>query len=129
MSLAQLASNLSQAERRVESLVAKYRATGYTYHPKISQICPNDEDYDMVWTLLDHEAQLIGQRPTGLAFHEISVIQKAFLTLFGDKNLIPAMNLYVCEILGLGDSDKTNEDITLSVQKRLYLSYRKSYFL
>ena len=72
------------------------------YNPLLSQTLNTDELHNMFWTSLDHDIQLISRRSQDLNDHEINLVQKGLHMLHSEGKLVPAANLYIELILGVG---------------------------
>ena len=72
------------------------------YSPLLSGMFNTTEQSNMFWVSLDHDIQLISRRSQNLEDHEINLTQKAFKLLHSADKFIPAANLYVELILGVG---------------------------
>ena len=91
----------SPTRANVVGLVEHYRDQT-EYNPLLSRIFNNSELSDMFWVSLDHDIQLISQRSQDLEDHEISIVQKAFKVLHTEDRFVPAANIYVELVLGVG---------------------------
>lgn len=71
-------------------------------HPAVSQLCQSREFKRIFCNSLNHDLHVICQRSQVLAHGEVTAIQKAFAILMEkEEDLVPAVELYVDEILGL----------------------------
>ena len=84
----------------MRDIVKDFRCVN-TLHPVVSELCQSPELKEIFWASLKQDLHVICQRSQTLAHGEITAIQKAFAVLMENKHLIPAVGLYVDEILGL----------------------------
>ena len=86
---------------KVHDIINSYRSVN-TLHPVVSDLCQSPDFKQIFWSSLNQDLHVICQRSQTLAHGEITAIQKAFAVLMEKKeNIIPAIELYVDEILGL----------------------------
>ena len=86
---------------RVRDLVQKYRSVK-EINSTLASLLESAHLKRMFWDALHHDLHVIRRRSQNLADNEITVNQKAFATLMGDKNdQNSALALYVDEIIGL----------------------------
>ena len=91
----------STQDANVRSIVNSYRSIEIL-HPIVTSLYESPELKQMFWDTLKHDLHVIHQRSQNLADSEITVIQKAFKHLMdNEEDEIPAVELYVEEILGL----------------------------
>ena len=94
-------SSISPAQANLLGLFEHY-CDQTEYNPLLSRVFNTTELSNMFWVSLDHDIQLISQRSQNLEDHEISLTQKAFKLLHSEDKFVPAANIYVELILGLG---------------------------
>ena len=87
-------------DSKMRDIVKDFRCVN-TLHPVVSELCQSPELKEAFWTSLNQDLHVICQRSQTLAHGEVTAIQKAFAVLMENKHLIPAVGLYVDEILGL----------------------------
>lgn len=87
-------------DTKVRDIVNNCRSVNIL-HPVVSELCQSPEFKQIFWGSLNQDLHVICQRSQILAHGEITPIQKAFAVLMEKKDLIPAVELYVDEILGL----------------------------
>ena len=86
-----------------------------TLHPVVAELCQLPEFKQNFWDVLNQELHVICQRSQILAHGEVTVIQKAFMVLMQNNgDIIPAIDLYVNEILGLKFVSETERATILS---------------
>ena len=101
-------------EIKVRDIVNSYRSIN-TLHPVVSELYQSPELKQIFWSSLNQDLHVICQRSQTLAHGEITAIQKAFAVLMEKKeNFIPALELYVNEILGLKFVSETDRATILS---------------
>lgn len=97
----------------VRDIVNSYRSAN-TLHRVVSELCESPEFNDIFCSSLKQDLHVICQRSQILAHGEITAIQKAFAVLMEKKeDLIPAVELYVDEILGLKFVSEADRDTIL----------------
>ena len=87
-------------DSKMHDIVKDFRYVN-TLHPVVSELCQSSELKEIFWASLNQDLHVICQRSQTLAHGEITVFQKAFAVLMENKLVIPAVGLYVDEILGL----------------------------
>ena len=87
-------------DSKMRDIVKDFRCLN-TLHPVVSELCQSPELKEIFWASLNQDLHVICQRSQTLAHGEITAIQKAFAVLMENKLVIPAVGLYVDEILGL----------------------------
>ena len=117
-------------DTKVRDIVKDFRCVN-TLHPVISELCQSPELKEMFWASLNQDLHVICQRSQTLAHGEITAIQKAFAVLMENKHLIPAVGLYVDEILGLKFVSEIGRATTLTtmIQTRQSILGRTSIIL
>ena len=91
----------SYFDTKVEDLVNSCRSVN-TLHPAVSELCQLPNFKEIFWNSLNQDLHVVCQRSQSVAHGEITLIQKAFVVLMRmEEDIIPAINLYVDEILGL----------------------------
>ena len=91
----------SNLDTKVRDIVDSCRSVS-TLHHAVAELCQSPQFEQTFWISLNQDLHVIGQRSQVLANGEITAIQKAFARLMEKKDdLIPAVQLYVDEILGL----------------------------
>ena len=109
-----MSTSYSHLDTKVRDLVNSYRSVN-VLQPVISGLCQLPEFEQIFWDSLNQDLHVIRQRSQILAHGEISVIQKAFAVLMQKKeDIIPAIHLYVDEILGLHYISETERTTTLN---------------
>lgn len=100
-------------EIKVHDIVTSYRSINIL-HPVVSELCQSPEFKQIFWSSLNQDLHVICQRSQTLAHGEITAIQKAFAVLMENKeDFMPAVELYVNEILGLKFVSETDRATTL----------------
>ena len=96
-----MTTSYSHLDTKVFDLVSSCRSVN-KLHPAISGSCQIPEFKQIFCNSLNHDLHVIRQRSQILAHGEITIIQKAFALLMQkEEDIIPAIHLYVDEILGL----------------------------
>ena len=109
-----MSTSLSDLDTKAYNLVDNYRSVD-TLHPTVSELCQVLEFKQVFWDSLNHEFHVICQRSQLIAHGEITIIQKAFAILMQKKkDILPAIELYVDEILGLKFVSETERTTTLN---------------
>ena len=89
------------SDSRVQQLVIHYGGIE-VLHPTISELMKSEALYEMFQRSVEQELRILQSRSPHLADHEISIVQKAFITLMSsDEHQAGAAELYVEEIIGL----------------------------
>lgn len=100
-------------DSKMRDIVKDFRCVN-TLHPVVSELCQSPELKEAFWASLNQDLHVICQRSQTLAHGEITAIQKAFAVLMENKHLIPAVGLYVDEILGLKFISEEGRPTTLA---------------
>lgn len=109
-----MSTSHSHLDTKVYDLVIKYRSVD-TLHPTVSELCQLHEFKQIFWDSMNHDFHVICQRSQIIAHGEITIIQKAFAILMQQKeDIIPAIGLYVDEIIGLKLVSETERATTLN---------------
>lgn len=109
-----MSTSYSHLETKVRDVINSYRSVN-VLQPVVSELCQLPEFEQIFWDSLNQDLHVIRQRSQILAHGEISVIQKAFAVLMQKKeDIIPAIHLYVDEILGLYYISETERTTTLN---------------
>ena len=96
-----MSTSLLQLDNKVCDIVSSCRAVD-TLHPVVSKLCQLPDFKQNFWDSLNQDLHVICQRSQIIIHGEITIIQKAFAVLMQRKeDVIPAIDLYVNEILGL----------------------------
>lgn len=104
----------SNLDTKVRDIVNNCRSVN-VLHPVVSELCQSSEFRQMFWSTLNQDLHVICQRSQILAHGEVTVIQKAFAVLMEKtEDLIPAVELYVDEILGLKFVSGTHRTTSLN---------------
>lgn len=108
-----MSASYSNPDTMVRDIVNSYRSAN-TLHRVVSELCESPEFNDIFCSSLKQDLHVICQRSQILAHGEITAIQKAFAVLMEKKeDLIPAVELYVDEILGLKFVSEADRDTIL----------------
>lgn len=111
------------AELKVKNLVSSYRSLR-SYVPLLSEMLQPLEFRRLFWLSLKHDLFVLRQRSQDLADNEITITQRAFITLSeGGQYRVPSANIYMLEILGLGFIPNA-ETINNAIQTRVSVLQR-----
>ena len=100
-------------DSKMRDIVRDFRCVN-TLHPVVSELCQSPELKEAFWASLNQDLHVICQQSQTLAHGEITAIQKAFAVLMENKHVIPAVGLYVDEILGLKFISEEGRPTTLT---------------
>ena len=104
--------DMSLADQKVNDLITAFHdpenPNDTTFNPVILQVFDTKEKLKTFWDGLYHNTRIIYLRSWDLNDYEVSVTQKAFITLFEHRHFTAASNLYFQEILGWGDADTSD---------------------
>ena len=123
-----MSTSYSHLDTKVRDIVNSYHSVN-TLHPVISELCQLPEFKQGFWDSLNQDLHVICQRSQLLVHGEVTVIQKAFAILMQKKeDIIPAIDLYVDEILGLKFVSETDRAtaLTTMIQTRRSILGRTS---
>ena len=112
---------------KVRDIVNGYRSVN-VLHPVVSELFQSPGFPDIFWRSFNQDLQVICQRSQTLVHGEVTAIQKAFAVLMKKEDLIPAVELYVNEILGLDLVSESDRSATLNamIQTRHFILDRTS---
>ena len=123
-----MSTSYSHLDTKVRDIVNSYHSMN-TLHPVVSVLCQLPEFKQAFWDSLNQDLHVICQRSQLLVHGEVTVIQKAFAILMQKKeDIIPAIDLYVDEILGLKFVSETDRAtaLTTMIQTRRSILGRTS---
>ena len=101
-------------DSKVSDTVNSYRSVD-TLHPIVTELCQLPDFKQDFWNCLNQDLHVICQRSQAFLHGEITIIQKGFFILMQNKeDIIPAIDLYVNEILGLKFVPDTERTKTLN---------------
>ena len=113
-----MSTSNSHLDTKVRDIVNNYHSVN-TLHPVVSELCQLPEFKQAFWDSLNQDLYVICQRSQLLVHGEVTVIQKAFAILMQKKeDIIPAIDLYVDEILGLKFVSETDRATALTTMIR-----------
>lgn len=114
-------------ETKAREIVNNFRSVN-VLHPVVSELLQSPESPQIFWRSFNQDLHVICQRSQTLAHGEVTAIQKAFAVLMEEEDLIPAVELYVSEILGLKFVPETDRSATLDamIQTRHFILDRTS---
>lgn len=117
-------------DTKVRDIVNSYRSVN-VLHPVVSELLHSPGFTQTFWRSLNQDLHVICQRSQILVHGEVTATQKAFAVLMkkeDEEDLIPAVDLYVNEILGLKFVSKTDKPATLNamIQTRHFILDRTS---
>ena len=114
-------------ETKVRDTVNSFRSVNIL-HPVVSELFQSPEFTQIFWRSFNQDLHVISQRSQTLVHGEVTAIQKAFAVLMKKEALIPAVELYVNEILGLKFISETDRSATLNamIQTRHFILDRTS---
>lgn len=94
-------ASIGSTEARLKDLLTYYRRT-VKLHRTVQVLCRSDQHKQLFKKCLNHELKVIRARSQNLRDHEISIYQKAFVTLMNNgEDHMAGLELYTEEILGL----------------------------
>lgn len=114
-------------EANVPDIVNSFRSVNIL-HPVVSELFQSPGFPQIFWRSFNQDLHVICQRSQTLVHGEVTAIQKAFAVLMKKEDLIPAVELYVNEILGLKFVSETDRSATLNamIQTRHFILDRTS---
>ena len=114
-------------ETKVRDIVNSFRSVNIL-HPVVSELFQSSGFPQIFWRSFNQDLHVICQRSQTLVNGEVTAIQKAFAVLMEEEDLIPAVELYVNEILGLKFMSETDRSATLNamIQTRHFILDRTS---
>lgn len=109
-----MSASYSNLDAKVHDIVNRCRSVNIL-HPVVSDLCQVPEFKQIFLSSLNQDLHVICQRSQIISQGEITAIQKAFAVLMEKKeDLIPAIELYVDEILGLNFVSELEKATTLN---------------
>lgn len=114
-------------DTKVRDIVNSCRSVNIL-HPVVSELFQSPGFSDIFWRSFNQDLHVISQRSQTLVHGEVTAIQKAFAVLMKKEDLIPAVELYVNEILGLKFVPEPDRSATLNamIQTRHFILDRTS---
>lgn len=114
-------------DAKVRDIVNRCRSVN-ALHPVVSELFQSPGFPDIFWRSFNQDLHAIYQRSQILVHGEVTAIQKAFAVLMKKEDLIPAVELYVDEILGLKFVPEPDRSATLDamIQTRHFILDRTS---
>lgn len=108
--------DLAPVEQQVYDLIDHYRSQ--PLNPLFFDIFIELESQEDFWFGLKYTVHALRARSWNLDDHEISISQKALIALHSHEELAGAANVYLGEILGLGNADISNRWIVEGIRAR-----------